>query len=247
MTVPRMRVFAGPNGSGKSTLKSVIEASLLGVYVNADEILTEFQSIGYLSLRQFQINPSKSRFLEYVRESPLMEKARLEGAAGLALELDEGMLHLSAKNVNAYTAAAVAGLLREELLLAGKSFTFETVMSSPDKVDLMHRARRAGFRVYLYYIATSNPEINISRVRNRVRSGGHNVPEDKIVTRYERSLDLLYSAIQQTNRAYIFDNSTDDQEKVWIAECTDGEDLVLKMNQVPAWFAEHVIDRSDSV
>ena len=64
-------------------------------------------------------------------------------------------------------------------------------MSSPDKIDFLAEARRRGFRTYLYYVATVDPLININRVANRVRMGGHPVPEEKIVSRYARSLDLL--------------------------------------------------------
>lgn len=64
--------------------------------------------------------------------------------------------------------------------------------------------------------------------------GGHSVPEDKIVSRYERSLDLLIEAIQFTNRSYIFDNST--HEHIWLAEITDGHLLEMKTDFVPAWF-----------
>jgi len=79
-----------------------------------------------------------------------------------------------------------------------------------------------------------DPTINISRVRYRVKMGGHSVPEDKIVSRYQRSLDLLIAATQFTNRAYIFDNST--HEHIWLAEVTDGHLLEMKTDQVPAWF-----------
>lgn len=71
------------------------------------------------------------------------------------------------------------------------TFTFETVMSSRDKVDLLCKAQQLGYRTYLYYVATEDPIINISRVKARVRRGGHWVPEDKIVSRYSASLDLL--------------------------------------------------------
>ncbi len=117
-------------------------------------------------------------------------------------------------------------------------------MSSPDKVDLMRRAREAGFRVYLYYIATADPAINSSRVQSRVNSGGHDVPEDKIVSRYYRSLDLLYDAIRNSNRAYVFDNSTEEKEKVWLAEMTDGGQLTLNSDEVPEWFGRYVIDKA---
>ncbi len=107
-------------------------------------------------------------------------------------------------------------------------------MSSPDKVELLRKAQSRGYRTYLYYVATEDPAINISRVRYRVKMGGHSVPEDKIISRYQRSLDLLIEAIQFTHRAYIFDNST--HEHIWLAEITDGHLLEMKTDRVPAWF-----------
>jgi predicted ABC-type ATPase len=102
-----------------------------------------------------------------------------------------------------------------------------------------------GYRTYLYFVATDDPAINISRVRNRVRVGGHPVPEDKIATRYHRSLDLLMEAIRQTNRAYVFDNSGEskDGKHTWLAEITEGRTLELKSNQIPAWFKRAVLDK----
>jgi predicted ABC-type ATPase len=85
--------------------------------------------------------------------------------------------------------------------------------------------------------------INISRVRNRVKQGGHPVPEDKIVSRYHRSHDLLMAAIQHTNRAYIFDNSGENQERTWLAEITDGRLLEIKADQVPDWFRKAVLQK----
>ena len=88
-----------------------------------------------------------------------------------------------------------------------------------------------------------DPEINISRVRTRVKQGGHPVPEEKIAPRYYRSLDLLMEAIRHTNRAYIFDNSGHQQERTWLAEITDGRTLEMKTDQVPAWFKRAVLDK----
>ena len=75
--------------------------------------------------------------------------------------------------------------------------------------------------------------------------GGHPVPEDRIVKRYYRSLDLLTEAIQHTNRAYVFDNSGDnkDNRHTWLAEITDGKELILKSDQIPAWFKRSVLDK----
>jgi len=121
------------------------------------------------------------------------------------------------------------------------SFTFETVMSSPDKIELLKLAQKLGYRTYLYFIATKDPLINISRVRNRVKDGGHPVPEDKIVSRYYRSLDLLLDAVKVTNRTYIFDNSN--SSHIWICEITDSRDIKIKTNSIPKWFNDSVIKK----
>jgi predicted ABC-type ATPase len=114
-------------------------------------------------------------------------------------------------------------------------------MSSADKVTFLKKAQQRGFRTYLYYVATEDPVINISRVRNRVRLGGHPVPEDKIVSRYGRSLGLLADAIRYTNRAYIFDNSR--RQHIWLAEVTDGKVLEMKSDSMPVWFKRAVWDK----
>jgi len=136
--------------------------------------------------------------------------------------------------------------MRQRLLDAGISFTFETVMSSSDKVEFLRKAQERGFRTYLYYVATEDPDINISRVESRVAEGGHPVSREKIVSRYYRSLDLLLDAIQYTNRAYIFDNSSFEGPstgRVWIAEVTDAAVFEFKADIMPYWFKTALWDK----
>jgi len=61
------------------------------------------------------------------------------------------------------------------------------------------------------------------------------VPEDKIISRYYRSIDNLLEVIKWTDRCYIFDNSISNA-RVWIAEITDGVDLEFKVKEIPEWF-----------
>ena len=103
--------------------------------------------------------------------------------------------------------------------------------------------RAPAYRTYLYFIATDDPAINAARVKSRVHLGGHDVPEDKIVSRYTRSLDLLLDAARHTNRAYVFDNSRDGSEHLWVAEITEGSDLEIKCDPMPAWFQHAVWDK----
>ncbi len=140
-------------------------------------------------------------------------------------------------------ASVASDFIRQSLLRERITFTFETVMSSSDKVQLLQRAQDLGYRTYLYFIATEDPSINIARVKIRVSRGGHEVPEDKIVSRYWRSLDLLLDARRHTNRAYIFDNSGEGERRMWIAEITGGRDIDMKTVRIPLWFKNAVLDK----
>lgn len=239
-SIPRLRVFAGPNGSGKSTIKEVLPAEWLGVYVNADEIEKTVREQGKLSFGVFEINAAEPEFRGFLQGSALLEKAGLLAQAE-QLALVNNEVCFGAVPVNSYFASVLSDFIRHKLLAAGISFTFETVMSSRDKVEFLQKAQQAGFRTYLYFVATETPEINVARVRYRVEIGGHAVPEDKIISRYGRSLGLLFDAVTHSDRAYIFDNSG--HERVWIAEATAGEVLEVKVDLMPAWFKTALWDR----
>ena len=247
MTLPvsRLRMFAGPNGSGKSTFNRILSPSLLGRYINADEIEKQVVAKGCYDIMANGVDASRADALKFFDQHPLKAKAGL-GEAATWLEFQDGKLSFRGVEMNSYIAAVTADYLRHKLLEQGVSFTFETVMSSRDKVTFLQKAQSRGYRTYLYFVATEDPEINISRVRTRVELGGHPVPEDKIVSRYARSLDLLMDAIRHTSRAYIFDNSGPGPDHVWLAEITDGRALEMKTDQMPTWFKRAVWDKFGS-
>ena len=237
-------MFAGPNGSGKSILKSYLPKELLGVYLNPDEMEQEIRRLGFLDFAAYGVTTTVDETSSFFNRSSFLISAGF-GAASKLLIFTDGRLDFSKVGVNSYYASVACDFLRQKLMELKVSFTFETVMSHPNKVALLEQAQRAGYRTYLYFIATDDPEINISRVRNRVKLGGHPVPEDRITPRYHRSLDLLMDAIRHANRAYVFDNSGDnkDKEKTWLAEITDGRVLELKSGRIPAWFKRAVLDK----
>lgn len=238
-------MFAGPNGSGKSVLKSYLPEPLLGRYLNPDEIEAAAKDRGFLDFRDFGLaDLSEAGVLEGFAKSEFLLRQGL-GEAAARLTMKDARLAFPPGTMNSYFASVAADLIRQELLARRMTFTFETVMSHPGKVTLLERAQKAGYRTYLYYVATEDPAINASRVANRVALGGHAVPEDKIVERYHRSLALLLDAIRVTNRAYIFDNSTDntDGQHTWVAEITEGRTLELKSDRIPAWFKHAVLDK----
>jgi predicted ABC-type ATPase len=96
------------------------------------------------------------------------------------------------------------------LLEQGKKFSFETVFSHPGKVDIIKKAQKEGYKVYLYFVSTEHPTINVFRVKVvRVGDNGHDVKEEKIISRYYRSMDLMYEAAQHSYQSYFFDNSVE--------------------------------------
>lgn len=238
--MPRLRVFAGPNGSGKSTIKDQIPSGLIGIYVNADEIEKAARADGFLELHPFNVTSTPEELESFLVCHPLLLKAGLEDEARL-IGLSAQRIDLSAVRMNSYYASVVADFIRHRLMSQRVSFTFETVMSSEDKVRFMESAQAAGYRTYLYFVATQSSDININRVASRVKEGGHSVPTNKIVERYTRSLRLLPSAIAAANRAFIFDNSYD--KSVLLAEITEGTELKFHMDHMPQWFMAAYLDR----
>ncbi|MES2597256.1 MAG: AAA family ATPase [Verrucomicrobiota bacterium] len=89
-------------------------------------------------------------------------------------------------------AAFTAGrkLLEEaqSLISAGNSFAIESTLSGKTYVKLLQQAREKGFKVLLHYIMISSASQAVARVKFRVLTGGHHVPEDDIRRRYERSV-----------------------------------------------------------
>jgi predicted ABC-type ATPase len=104
-------------------------------------------------------------------------------------------------------AQQIADKRRDDCIASRRDFAFETVMSHPSKIDVMRRARAAGFHVTLFFVGTDDPRINIARVNARVALGGHSVREDLIVARYHRTMEALIEAALTADRTVVFDNS----------------------------------------
>ncbi len=228
-------MFAGPNGSGKTTVKENLlrPADWFGIDINPDVLEKQIRETGQLSLQAFDLESSIEELRSHFASSKLMQSAGL--LADVAkLDYHDGYFNFSRIDFNSYHASVLSDFLRRTALAKGKSFTFETVMSYEDKIDLLKEAQRQGFRTYLYYVATDDPQINIDRVKLRVNQGGHDVPVQKIIERYHRSLALLPQAIRHSNRAYFFDTSG--RESWFFAESNNGNQIDLLGDEMPRWF-----------
>ena len=126
-------MFAGPNGSGKSELKKYLPPALLGVYLNPDEIEAAVRQRGFLDFNDYGAATAAEEGLAYLRRSQFLASAGLADQVKRLGVADSRLMFTDVK-VNAYLASVAADFLRRELLRQQVSFTFETVMSSPDKV-----------------------------------------------------------------------------------------------------------------
>jgi len=155
-------MLAGPNGSGKSTLKSVLLPELLGIYLNADEIEAAIIRTGCLQPADYGISTTTDEILPFFSSAQLLSDNGLKPESS-RLAFANGRLEFRDVAVNSYWASVAVDFLQRKLLGQRAAFTLETVMSHSSKVEILQAAQRAGYRTYLYFIATDDPEINRSR------------------------------------------------------------------------------------
>jgi predicted ABC-type ATPase len=127
---------------------------------------------------------------------------------GHYINADDIAAQLSGSYAERVAAAQSQADAEREICLAGRqSFSFETVMSHPSKLEFMRRARSLGYHVTLFFVAIADPRINVARVASRVKRGGHDVDEERIIARWYRTLNALADAVAAADRSVIFDNT----------------------------------------
>ena len=124
---------------------------------------------------------------------------------------------------------------REQLLSEHQNFIFETVLSSERKVDFLKRAKEAGFFIRMFFICTESPTINAARIANRVMEGGHDVPIQKVISRYEKAIINAIRVTQFADRAYFYDNSIDNQNAQLLFRTRDGKLAKQYVETFPQW------------
>ena len=244
--VKRLRIFAGPNGSGKSTFIDRVRNNppepgfKLGHYVNADEIEKMLFATRLLSFDNFGITVTQTQLRAYLRRSKFAPVKLKNPELWKSFYCSANVLSLAKElEINSYIAADLAEFIRRQLLKSGQTFSYETVMSDKKKIAFLSKARKAGYKVYLYYFATEDPRININRVKVRVALKGHKVKDDVIKKRYYKSLENMRAAVKLSDRAYLFDNSA--EASVLVAEITGGKKGVYTDRQnVPVWVTKYL-------
>jgi len=221
MPKPKFRLFGGPNGSGKTHLFKKFKR--LGyihteIYVNADKIEAELKNKRKFSFNAYRVKVDDESFKQHIVDSGLYQTKLKDKSFVDHFTIHAGVLRIDQLvRINSYHGSFVATYLAEKLLETKQPFAFETVMSHISKVELMRAARKAGYKIYLYFIFTDTIETNVARVQLRVLRGEHAVNEETIKNRAPRTFDLLPAAFKAADSAYIIDNS-DEAKAILIKE-----------------------------
>ena len=246
-------MFAGPNGSGKSTIIRAVsqfkttEGFLLplGFYINADDIAILLKNSGFSFTERGLPDFNEISFLQFAQSSGLISKSFTIQNLKDSFIVTNNFFYLSAKGNADKVAQLLARYMRQEMIEKGLSHSYETVFSHPSTIADMQKAKDAGFKIYLYFVATESPEINKARVLQRVSVGGHNVPTAKIEERYYKSLELMHEASQLCDEVWFFDNSKSTYSVVAHFKVINGKkswDPILK-GQLSNWFTKYYLNK----
>ena len=232
-------MIAGPNGSGKSTLFRLLRrdyAVNFYAMLNSDDIFAEVAKTGAYSPALPVDDESLRSFVAESEYSDTTKKFFLDGDIVVR---DDTVHFTTPESINTYTVALLTNFLQREHIVTGKSFSQETVFSHPSKIEALKVAKESGYRTYLYFVANRDVTINIARIANRVRSGGHDVPVDKVEARAKRCFENVKRALPYCSRAYFFDNSG--IEMRFLAEYSEEDGFVSVATDLPVWFKSRVI------
>ena len=162
---------------------------------------------------------------------------------------DEATARILAANPDIATAEANSAAwhegkrLLERAIAERLDFAFETTLGGHTINALRHEALAAGIEVRMWFVGLSSPELHMARVRSRVARGGHDIPEDKIRERYDRSRINLIELMPRLTELRVFDNSFDADphagrapQPILILHLAKGKILeMIELSKTPQW------------
>ena len=187
------------------------------------------------------------KFAEFDKRPVIVAVAGPNGA-GKTTFYDSHLRHAALRFINVdvlarelgldpYAAANVANSLRRDFVKRRESFVFETVFSDPvgDKLTFLKEAAKAGYTVILCFIGIAGPELSEERVAMRISQGGHDVPSEKLKSRFPRTMSNLAAAIRELPHVLVFDNGDLSTPFRQVAVFEHGK-LAFSNAPFPEWF-----------
>ena len=101
-------------------------------------------------------------------------------------------------------------LLEQIQWLASKrsDFGFETTLSGVTYVSLLRKLKAQGYKIQLFFLWIPTVEMALARIADRVRRGGHDIPEKVVRRRFHKGLQNLFTRYRPMLDSWmLFDNS----------------------------------------
>lgn len=96
----------------------------------------------------------------------------------------------------------------KDLSISNSSFAFETTLAAKSFAPFLNECKNRDYQLTVLYLWLVTPELALNRVKYRVKSGGHNIPDDVVVRRYHRSMSNLINLYMPiADRWVVYDNS----------------------------------------
>lgn len=113
-----------------------------------------------------------------------------------------------------------------------RDFSIETTLSGGNAIRLMREAKAKGFEISIFYVGLGDYHLNIERVENRVKNGGHHIPAEDIIRRHHTSIENLISNFHLIDNLIAIDNSGDDGD---IALIINSGSVTHRADLIPQW------------
>lgn len=152
--------------------------------------------------------------------------------------------------VNGAGKSSLIGVLRKEITSLGEivesiemiddclekeiCFTQETTLSGHRILATIKKAIEKGYYIRLYYVGLNTVEESLARIENRVKKGGHNIPDTDVKRRFNKRFEDLIAVLQYCDEATFYDN---ENGFVAVAEYKNGEILQIGSSR-PKWLEE---------
>jgi predicted ABC-type ATPase len=118
-----------------------------------------------------------------------------------------GLAPFSPESV-AFRAGRLALEEIERLAAQALDFGLETTLSGRSYVGIMRKLKQRGYKVHIYFLWVPTDDVTLSRVRERVLKGGHDVPEVDVRRRFSRSIENFFNHYRLLADAWILFNNS---------------------------------------
>ncbi|KEJ00138.1 ATPase [Clostridium botulinum A2B7 92] len=128
--------------------------------------------------------------------------------------------------------------LIKQYILEQISFNQETTLSGKSIIKNIKFAKEKGFYIIMNYIGVEDPEVAKERVKIRVSTGGHGIPDKDIERRYYDSLNNLNNVIEMCDEVNIYDNTEVLREIIYLKN----DKIIWKDKRIPNW-ANNILEK----